>query len=68
MTNIEKFKRWLSPKEVEAEYGIAINTQAQYRMRGIIPYSKINSFIRYDRIKLDEWFEKHTVVKNEELA
>ncbi|NLK66137.1 MAG: helix-turn-helix domain-containing protein [Campylobacteraceae bacterium] len=54
-------KRWLSTKEVAEEYGIAINTQAQYRMRGIIPYSKINRIIRYDRYKLDEWFEKHSI-------
>lgn len=54
-------KRWLNTKEVAEEYGIAINTQAQYRMRGAIPYSKINRIIRYDRLKLDEWLEKHSI-------
>ena len=60
-------KRWLSPKDVAEEYGIAVNTQAQYRMRGIIPHVKINRIIRYDRYKLDQWFEKHTVESKEAL-
>ena len=59
MTTIPK--RWLTTKDVALEYGISINTQAQYRMRGIIPHVKINRIIRYDRYKLDQWFEKHTV-------
>ncbi|WP_148799676.1 helix-turn-helix domain-containing protein [Campylobacter concisus] len=54
MNNPIKQNRWLTPKDVVQEYGISINTQAKYRMRGLIPFSKINKIIRYDRTKLDE--------------
>ncbi|QKF91581.1 helix-turn-helix domain-containing protein [Campylobacter sp. CCUG 57310] len=61
-------KRWLTPKDVAKEYGLSVNTQAKYRMQRIIPFIKINSNVRYDRLELDRWLEKHAVVKNEELA
>lgn len=61
MNDTKELKRWLTPKDVANEYGISINTQAKYRMRSVIPYSKINRIIRYDRLKLDEWFEKHAI-------
>lgn len=67
MANIEKTKRWLSPTDVVDEYGIAINTQAKYRMKGIIPYVKINRIIRYDRMLLDAWLEAHTVPTIKEI-
>jgi hypothetical protein len=68
MSNIFSEKRWLTPKDVAKEYGLALNTQAKYRMQRIIPFIKINSNVRYDRLELDRWLEKHAVVKNEELA
>lgn len=37
-------------------------------MQRIISFIKINSNVRYDRLELDRWLEKHAVVKNEELA
>ena len=46
MNNPIKQNRWLTPKDVVQEYGISINTQAKYRMRGLIPFSKINRIIR----------------------
>ena len=61
MNNPIKQNRWLTPKDVAQEYGISINTQAKYHMRGLIPFSKINKIIRYDRTKLDEWFEYHAI-------
>jgi hypothetical protein len=61
MNNPIKQNRWLTPKDVVQEYGISINTQAKYCMRGLIPFSKINKIIRYDRTKLDEWFEYHAI-------
>ncbi len=63
--------RWLTPDDVakptsEGGYGIAKQTQANMRMKGKIPYSKISSrFIRYDRYELDKWLESHAVVKAE---
>ena len=61
MNNPIKQNRWLTPKDVVQEYEISINTQAKYRMRGLIPFSKINRIIRYDRTKLDEWFEYNAI-------
>ena len=55
-------KEWLNPQEVKEEFGIALNTQAKYRMDRRIPFSKINGkFIRYNRYKLYEWFESYSV-------
>ncbi len=61
--------RWLTPDDVakptdEGGYAIAKQTQANLRMQGKIPYSKLSSrFIRYDRVELDKWLESHAVVK-----
>ncbi len=65
-------KRWLSPAELEVEYGIKRNTQSKMRMRSAkikIPFSKIGSkLIRYDRYKIDNWLEKNAMeTKHEQL-
>ena len=58
-------KRWLNPDELAAEYGFSKSTQAKMRMasnRSTLPYSKIGGkFIRYDRMLIDSWLEKHNV-------
>jgi predicted DNA-binding transcriptional regulator AlpA len=58
-------KRWLSPNELEAEYGFSTSVQAKMRMasnRSTLPYSKIGGkFIRYDRVAIDKWLEDHQV-------
>jgi len=63
MSNLEK--RWLSPSELETEYGFSKSTQAKMRMASnssIIPFSKIGGkFIRYDRLAIDKWLEDHQV-------
>ncbi len=65
--NVQTQNRWLTIKDVakptsEGGYGIAPSTQARMRMNGAIPFSKIGGkMIRYDRRRLDEWLEKHTV-------
>ena len=60
-----KSKRWLSPVELEEEYGIKRNTQAKMRMRSAkikIPFVKIGTkLIRYDRCKIDTWLENNAV-------
>lgn len=59
-------KRWLTPDELESEYGFSKSTQAKMRMsvsKCKIPFCKISSkYIRYDRIAIDAWIEKHKVV------
>lgn len=58
-------KRWLSPDELEAEYGFSKSVQGKMRMasnRSTLPYSKIGGkFIRYDRVAIDKWLEDHQV-------
>ena len=60
--NTLKNKRWLSPLELYVEYGFKENTMDKYRMEGKIPFSKVSTLIRYDRIKIDKWLENHEVV------
>ena len=64
MTTISN-KRWLSPSELETEYGFSKSTQAKMRMadnNSTIPFSKIGGkYIRYDRIEIDKWLEDHQI-------
>ncbi len=58
-------KRWMSPEELEFEYGFSKSTQAKMRMvnnSSTIPFSKIGGkYIRYDRVAIDKWLENHAV-------
>lgn len=58
-------KRWLSPDDLEQEYGFSKSTQAKMRMvsnSSSIPFSKIGGkYIRYDRLAIDAWLEAHQV-------
>lgn len=62
--NLEQ-KRWLTPAELETEYGFSQSWQAKQRMVGsdsTLPYSKIGGkFIRYDRYAIDAWLEEHAI-------
>ena len=62
--NINSQKRFLTPSELEAEYGFSKSWQGKSRMISnpcSIPYIKLGSFIRYDRHQIDKWLENHTV-------
>ncbi len=50
----QPLKEWLSPKELEEEFGIKISTQNKMRMAKIIPYSKLGKFVRYSRTKINQ--------------
>lgn len=58
-------KRWLSPDDLEQEYGFSKSTQSKMRMSSnpsTIPFSKIGGkYIRYDRTMIDQWLEDHQV-------
>ena len=63
LTNFKAQNRWLSPEDLEREYGLKEATMSKYRMRRDIPFSKVGSkIIRYDRQKIDEWLEDHEMV------
>lgn len=58
-------KRWLSPDNLQEEYGFSKSSQAKMRMisnSSSIPFSKIGGkYIRYDRLLIDQWLEDHQV-------
>ena len=58
-------KRWLSPFDLQQEYGFSKSMQSKMRMssnRSTIPFCKIGGkYILYDRYKIDEWIQDHQV-------
>jgi predicted DNA-binding transcriptional regulator AlpA len=63
LKDMSKQKIWLSPKQLEDEYGLKQKTMDKYRMDGRIPYYKIGAkFVRYKREEIDEWISSHKVV------
>ena len=58
-------KEWLTPLELEEEFGIKINTQNRMRMAGRLPYSKVGKFVRYSRTKINQLFADAEVVHHE---
>lgn len=57
-------KEWLSPVELEEEYGFSTSAQSKMRMRSsksTIPFSKIGKFILYERKSINKWIEEHQV-------
>ncbi len=62
MDNIVK-KEWLSPEELEVEFGIKKSTQNKMRMHKKIPYSKIGAkVVRYNRERINQWLSDAKVV------
>jgi predicted DNA-binding transcriptional regulator AlpA len=54
-------KEWLTPEELQEEYGISIHAQNRMRMERRIPYSKVGKFIRYKRSEIEKWLEDHKI-------
>lgn len=54
-------KKWLSPVDLEQQYGFSKSTQAKMRMASnssTIPFIKIGSkYIRYERTAIDDWLK-----------
>jgi predicted DNA-binding transcriptional regulator AlpA len=65
MNDVSIQKRWLSPNDLEIEFGFSKSAQAKMRMASnvsTLPFSKIGGkYIRYDRIEIDKWLENHQV-------
>ena len=55
-------KMWLSPQDLENEFGIKMSTQNKYRMAKKLPYSKVGKFVKYSRAKINKLFEDAEVV------
>ncbi len=54
-------KRWLSPSDLEEDFGIKISTQNNLRRAKTIPYSKFGKHVTYDRIKINKMLEDSEV-------
>lgn len=57
---------YLTPREVEAEYGFKVQTLAQWRWMGLGPaYLKQTpgkgGRIKYKRASIQKWLDEHTV-------
>ena len=53
-------EEWFNTETFKEAFGIAISTQAKYRSKKIIPYTKVGGFIYYSRKKINEWLESHS--------
>ena len=58
---MKNLKNWLTPTDFEEEYSISKSTQAKYRMKKMVPFSKCGKFIRYNRDLIDQWLTDHNV-------
>ena len=54
-------KEWLSPTDINTEFGISISTQNKLRMKKAIPYSKIGQKIFYSRDEINKWLSEAKV-------
>lgn len=59
-------KTWLTPDDVEQEYGFKKANQAIMRSNRKIPYHKVGGYVRYSREELDSWIRSHSVPVLEE--
>ena len=55
-------KDWLTPDDLQEEFGFSKSRQAKLRMNRTIPFSKIGSYIRYSRSEINQWLEDAKVV------
>ena len=52
---------WINPDQLYIRFGIALPTQAKYRMKKKIPYHKIGSKIFYKLSEIHEWIDSAKV-------
>lgn len=58
-------ERWYTPEQLYEKIKIPEGAQAKMRMKTCknrIPYIKIGGYVRYDRVDIDKWLEKHKIV------
>ncbi len=61
-TKINTIKTWLTPDDLQTEYGISKVRQGALRSKKMIPFSKRGRYIRYNRADIDQWFLDAKVV------
>jgi len=68
MSNKTK-REWLSPKEVEVEYGLSVSTIAKWRMaKKNIPFSKIGKAVKYKRSDIEAFLNASAIMLSDEVA
>jgi len=50
-------KMWLTPPELQEEFGISLSTQSKMRVARKIPYHKISKYVRYKREDINKMFD-----------
>lgn len=62
-------KRFLTPDELLSEYGFGLKWQAKWRSAKMgaarLPFVKLGGYVRYDRIQIEKWILKHSIVSEE---
>lgn len=55
-------KEWLTPKEVNKEFGFSTSTLAKWRMDNLnLIFSKMGKYIRYKRSDIEAFLESNKV-------
>ena len=61
-------KEWISPFEVNKEFGFSVSTLAKWRMDNKhLPYSKIGKYIKYKRSDITAFLNSN-MIKSVEVA
>lgn len=55
-------KQWLSPDDLEEEFGILKSTANKMRMAKTLPYHKVGKRVSYHRPDIDQMFSDAKVV------
>ena len=63
MSETKPKQDWLTIKDVEEEFQISRQLQQRWRSRGIIPFSKIAKTIRYNRTRIEAFFNNEDKTK-----
>ena len=59
---MEAQKEWLTPQEVNKEYGFSTSTLAKWRMKKInLEFSKMGKYIRYKRSDIEAFITSNRV-------
>jgi len=59
---MEALKEWLTPKEVQKEFGFSTSTLAKWRMNNLnLTFSKMGKYIRYKRSDIEAFIDSNKV-------
>lgn len=59
-------KQFLTPDELEQEYGLRKKWQDKWRPLGL-PYIKLGGYIRYHRDAVEKWILNHSICRSESM-